>query len=93
MEKINLYDAITAMRTNTEKNEPFSVMFMSCDRGKKISSGVTVMEKAKLRAQTTKEQNVMADYMLNLLNVDTNECRRCYQPLIMMYNGKIIELV
>ena len=92
MEKINLYDAIAAMRKDTENNVPFSVMFMSCDTGKKISNGVTVIDKAKLRPQDTKEKNIMADYMLNLVNLATNDYRRCYQPLLMMYNGKKVEL-
>ena len=92
MENIKLYDAIAEMRKFTEKGENFSIMFMSYDRGKNVSHGITEIKNAKLRAQTTIDKNIMTNYMLNIINVDTNECRRCYQPLIMMFNNKKIEL-
>ncbi|RPJ58312.1 MAG: hypothetical protein EHM12_07985 [Dehalococcoidia bacterium] len=89
---MNLYAAINEMREISANKGSFSITFMSYDRSKQKSDGIINIDNARLRSQSTKEQNKMADYMLNLTNIDTNEYRRCYQPMIMMFNGKRVEL-
>jgi hypothetical protein len=92
MENVDLYTAIKEMREITERKGSFSISFMSLDNSKKLSKGIVHIDNARLRAQSSVNHNKLADIMLNLTNLDTNEYKHCYQPLIMEFNGKQVEL-
>lgn len=89
---MDVYKAIKQMRDLTVAGKSFQVAFMSysAERGK--SHGVVEVLRAKLRKQSTLEQNENAEIMLNFIDIDTNECRMCYQILLMEFNGMKLEL-
>lgn len=89
---IDIWDAIREMRALTGKGKTFSMVFMSYDKGRKMSKGAEIITRAKLRPGTNKEQNRNADYMLNFLDVDKNLPRQMYQICLMEFNGKRIRV-
>lgn len=90
---MEVFKAIEKMRKLSEKGIPFSFSFMSysCERHK--SSGVVEVPRAVLRRQSTILDNRHADIMLNYVDVDTNDYGRCYQLLLMEFNGEKLELI
>lgn len=80
------------MRELSEKNLDFSFTFMSysADRGK--SGGIVEISRARLRKQSTIDDNRHADIMLNYFDLEANEYGRCYQLLLMEFNGHKLEL-
>lgn len=89
---MNVYTAIEQMRVLSAKGESFSFSFMSYSYERRKSDGVVRVERARLRKQSTKEQNRFADYMLNFFNLDTLEDGRCWQPLLLEFNGNELTL-
>jgi len=90
--EIGLYDAIREMRELTGKQVPFSMVFMSYDRGRQKSDGVVIVPRAKLRNATPKEQNKNAHYMINFLDIDRNVPRQMYFITLMEFNGKKVKV-
>lgn len=80
------------MRALSERGESFSFSFMSFSYERRKSDGVVHVERARLRKQCTKKQNRFADYMLNYYDMDTVEDGRCWQPLLLEFNGIELEL-
>lgn len=89
---MDLFQAIEKMRGLSEKNLSFSFSFMSysADRGK--SDGIVEVHKARLRKQSTVDDNRHADIMLNYFDLNANEYGRCYQPLLLEFEGQKLEL-
>jgi hypothetical protein len=89
---MDVYKAIAEMRKLSNESQSFSVTFMSfsAERGK--SNGIIEVPRCLLRKQSTKEQNKNADIMLNYYDLDTKEYGQLYQPLLLEFNGKILEL-
>ena len=80
------------MRETTAKGDTFSMVFMSYSKSRQKSDGVVQVQKARLRAATAKDNNSLADYMLNFLDIDRNIPRQMYQVLLMELNGKRVIL-
>lgn len=89
---MKVFEAINKMRELSGRGESFSFSFMSYSYERRKSNGVVHVERARLRKQCTKEQNRFADYMLNFYNLDTCEDGRCWQPLLLEFNGMDLEL-
>lgn len=89
---MKVYEAIEQMRALSERGESFSFSFMSFSYERRKSDGVVHVERARLRKQCTKKQNRFADYMLNYYDMDTVEDGRCWQPLLLEFNGIELEL-
>ena len=90
---ITIWDAIRGMREATAANESFSMVFMSYDQSRQKSHGPVQVRMAKLRAATPADQNKNADYMLNFLDLDTNQPRQMYQVCLMEFNGKRVQII
>lgn len=80
------------MRALSQKGKSFSFSFMSYSVTKAKSAGVVEVRRARLRKQSTEEQNKYAGIMLNYFDLDTNEYGQCYQPLLMELNGQRLQL-
>lgn len=87
---ISIWDAIREMREITGQGGTFGMVFMTYDRGRQKSSGVTRINRAKLRNATPKEQNKNAHHMLNFLDVDLNQPKQMYLITMMEFNGRKI---
>ena len=88
---MTVYQAIEEMRRLTKLGEWFSLTFMSYseDRGK--SHGIVDISKARLG---TRDKSTVknSEILLSVINLNTGEQRRVYQPLLMMFQGKKLEL-
>ncbi len=91
-ETIPLYKAIEEMRELSLQNKPFSFVHACYDRDKKASTGISSVSKAMLRKAASNEQVKNADFKLFYYDMEIHENRVCWQPLIMFFNGKKVEL-
>lgn len=89
---MDIYEAIRQMKIKSEREETFSLAFMSYSYERGKSTGVVKVEHAKLRKQSTKEVNRFADYMLNFIDTDTLEYGMCWQLLLLEFDGHELEL-
>lgn len=80
------------MKEKSEHGQPFSLSFMSYSYDRRKSEGIVRIEHAKLRKQSRKEDNRFADYMLNIIDMDTLEYRSCWQLLLLEFDGNELEL-
>ena len=90
--KITIWNAIEQMRRITKAGGEFSMAFMSCSLTRQKSEGLIEVPHARLRAQSPAELKENADELLNYTNMDTAMPGQFYQPLLMMFNDKKIEL-
>jgi hypothetical protein len=89
---MDIYEAIRKMKDKSERGETFSLSFMSYSYDRNKSEGIVKIEHAKLRKQSKKEDNRFADYMLNLVDMDSLEYRSCWQLLLLELDGNELEL-
>lgn len=89
---MEIYDAIRRMKEKSERGEAFSFAFMSYSYERNKSNGIIKIEHAKLRKQSTLENNRFADYMLNFIDMDTLEYGMCWQILLLEFDGNELEL-
>lgn len=89
---MTVYEAIAEMRRLTAAGQSFSFAFMSYSYTKHSSEGFVQVARARLSKQSTKATNRFADYMLNYVDLDTLQTRRCWQPLLLELNGIPLEL-
>ena len=83
----NSYDRpIQEMKRYTELGIPFS---FSHKRG---DGTIVIVRNASLRPQATKAKDRNAKYKLQYTNLDTKEPRSCYIPLLISFNGKLIDV-
>lgn len=80
------------MRVLSAAGIPFSFSFMSFSEDKQQSNGIVEVNKARLRSRPLKKHNKNAEFMENYLDLDTNEPRQFYHPLLMSFNGENLEL-
>lgn len=90
---MDVFEAISKMRELSERNLSFSFAFMSYSYDRHKSNGIVEVRNARLRKQSTIEDNVHADIMLNYYDLDSNEYGRCYQLLLLELNGEKLELI
>ena len=84
---ITIWEAIKRMREATARKEPFTITYMSYDRGRQRSTGMVRVNRAILRPQTPSDENKNADHMLNYLDKDINLPRQFYQITLLEFNG------
>lgn len=90
---MTVYEAIEEMRIiSRQPKGEFSFSFMSCSESKGKSDGFVSVERARLRARPNTEQNSVAEMMEAYINLDTGEALQFYQPLLMLFNGKKVDL-
>ena len=89
---VKLYDAIHEMRRLTREGVPFSFTYMSYNQTKGTSDGIIHVRSAKLRKRESREFNRNAEDQEAYLNLDTNEPRRFWHPLLMEFNGEKVTL-
>lgn len=89
---MDVYEAIDKMRQLTAEGKSFSFSFMSCNLSTCTSEGVVYVSHARLRKRERKEFHLHADMVEAYINLDTLECRRFYQPLLMTFNGEKVTL-
>jgi hypothetical protein len=89
---MDVYDAIKQMRQLSAANKSFSMVFMSYSEERGKSNGVTEVLHARLRKQSTLDQDKNADLKLNYFDLDTSDFGSCYQLLLMEFNGVKLEL-
>lgn len=89
---MDVFKAIEKMRDFSSRGISFSFSFMSYSADRHKSSGVVEVSRSVLRKQSTVEDNRHADIMLNYVDMDSNDYGRCYQLLLMEFNGEKLEL-
>lgn len=92
VKKMDLYEAIGKMRKLSNRGECFSFAFMTFSATKRKSHGISEVRRARLAPQNRDDNHPWKDYLLYFVDLDTNETKRCYQPLLMEFNGEKLEL-
>ena len=90
---MDAYTAINKMREMSSRGLSFSFAFMSYSEDENKSHGIVEVRNARLRKQSRYCNNRNADIMLNYIDLDTNEYKQFYQPLLMEFEGQKIELL
>ena len=80
----NYQEPITQMRKLSELNIPFSFSH------KKEDGTTSIIRSAKLRRQTSLKKDRNARFKLQYINLENNEKRSCYIPLLLSFNKKQI---
>lgn len=89
---MKVFDAIKQMQILTSRNESFSFSFMSYSYDKNVSHGPVTVLHAQLMKSNERENNQYTDHMLCFRDMDTYEEKRCWQPLLLEFNGIPLEL-
>ncbi|KFF24757.1 hypothetical protein [Chryseobacterium vrystaatense] len=89
MEQINVYDALKLMRKLSAENFPFSFSFISCDRSKRSSEGLVVVEEAILTKGMPNSKSKYAKNLIAYQNLKTGEYRQFWVPLLMTVNNNL----
>ena len=89
---MDVYKAIKEMRALSAEGIPFSFSFMSFSEDRQTSNGIVEVNRARLRGRPSKKHNKNAEFMENYLDLDTNEPKQFYHPLLMSFNGENLEL-
>lgn len=87
MEQINVYEAIKMMRKLSADNFPFSFSFISCDRSRKTSSGLVVVEHGILSKGLPKNKSKHANNLVAYENISSGEKKHFWLPLLMSFNN------
>lgn len=90
---MDVYTAIHQMREMSERGIAFSFSYMTYSEDDNKSHGVVEVLHGRLRKQSQVKNNRNTDIMLNYIDLDTNEYRRFYQPLLMEFEGQKLELL
>ena len=89
---MNLYDAIKEMRRLSSENKSFGFSFMSYNSTERKSEGVVTVRRARLLKRESDKYHKNADIVEAYIDLDTMECKRFYQPLLMFFNGEKVVL-
>jgi len=87
MEEINIYDALRLMRKLSAENFPVSFSFISCDRSRKISSGLIKVKNGILTKGMPNSKSKYAKNLIAYENTDTGERKQFWLPLLMTVNN------
>lgn len=88
---MKVYEAINRMRQLSAKNIPFSLSFMTYSLKRNKSEGEVEITNALLYKNSKTDKSAYKDYLLKIRDLDTQEVRQCWQPLLMTFNGEILE--
>lgn len=89
---MDLYEALKSMRKMSVSGESFSFTFMSYNSTNQHSDGIINVRRARLLKREKLENHKHAEIVEAYINLDTMECRRFYQPLLMIFNGEKVVL-
>ncbi len=89
---MDLYEAIHRMRKLSEKNEPFSFSFMSCNLTEQRSHGIVYVRHARLLKRVHEPEHINAEFVERYMDLDTMQSRFFYQPLLMTFNDQTVTL-
>ena len=89
---MDLYDAIKEMRRLSSENISFGFSFMSYNSTERKSEGVVTVRRAILLKRESEKYHKNADIVEAYIDLDTMECKRFYQPLLMFFNGEKVVL-
>jgi hypothetical protein len=90
---MTISEAINAMRSDTKLGKSFSFVFASYNQTDQTTQGIIEVKRAKLRNRGSKDFNKNQEVMENYLDLDTNEPRWFYHPLLMFYNGQKLDSI
>jgi hypothetical protein len=82
----NHQEPITRMRKLSSINIPFTFSH------KKLDGSSVIIRKAQLRKQTHSSKDSRSKYKLNYINLENDELRSCYIPLLTSFDGKLIDV-
>jgi hypothetical protein len=85
---IDLYEAIKEMRRLTSVNQSFSFVHATYDRERDESNGFRSVKRAILRPAAKGDDQRDADHMLFYQDQEIGQPRKCWQILLMWFNGK-----
>lgn len=89
---MTVYEAIDKMRQMSEREEEFAFSFMSYSLTRNESHGEVFVEHALLRKNKKDSRNSYQDYMLTYLDTDTGETHQFWQPLLMTFQHKPLNI-
>lgn len=81
-----LESAITQMKHLSAMGMPFSFSFM------RLNGTRCKVYRAAIRKQAKSSKVKHSFALIEYVNVDTDECKRCYLPLLMSFNNKPIRI-
>lgn len=87
IQQINIYEALKIMRKLSADNFPFKFTFISCDRSRRISSGLVKVENAVLSKGLPGKKSKYAKDLIAYENTDTGEKKHFWLPLLMTFNN------
>lgn len=88
---MNVFDALNKMRELSNNNIPFSIEYLTCNTTKGTSKGVKIVNNCLLRSGLSKEHSRKAISLVSYTNLDTEEPRAFYIPLLLKFNNIDIE--
>ena len=74
------------MRKLSDDNVPFSITFLTCNLSKRTTVGFKAVERAKLRVGLSTDKGIKSRSLIGYIDLDTNENRWFYLPLLMKFN-------
>ena len=80
------YKAIKQMRKLSNDNVPFSITFLTCNLTKRTTTGFKTVKRAKLRVGLSTDKGIKSRSLIGYIDLDTNENRWFYLPLLMKFN-------
>ena len=89
---MDLSDAITELRRLSSETTSFGISFMSYNSTERKSEGVVTVRRARLLKRESEKYHKNADIVEAYIDLDTMECKRFYQPLLMFFNGEKVVL-
>lgn len=85
------YEALKQMRKLSDDNIPFSFSFLSCNLTTQQSDGFKEVSKAKLRVGLSSELGIKSRSLIGYFDLETNENRWFYLPLLTSFNQYTIK--
>lgn len=87
---MTVYEAIRQMRERTSQKRPFAMSYMSYSRQKGESHGEVEVEHALLVKNPKTDDEDVRNFMLTYRDLDTQEVRHFWQPLLMSFNHELL---
>lgn len=88
---MNVFEAISKMRALSANNVPFSIEFLSCNTTNGTSKGVKTINNCVLRVGLSAEYSDKAKSLVAYTDLDTQEHRSFYIPLLLKFNNIELE--
>ncbi len=89
---MRLNKAIKEMRALTKRNVPFSIGFITCNTTSNASEGYKIVDKVLLRKGYSKAHSKKWNSLIAYTDVSTDKQRQFHLPLLIMFNGNILQL-